>query len=232
MKKILILVFVFIGFALTSKAQGNIGLHVGASFPTGDFANDNSDYGGGAATGLNVGIKYFYPLNTCKGLSLTLGIDYMNNGIDQGAKDILKEQAQTSGVSNVVINDLDYINIPVLVGLNYKQPIDNTLALFGDAALGINYSTVTDLVIKFTYESIAIKSTSSFTPLTKVAYQVGGGVMINDNYTIGLHYNLLGTYSFKGKITQEASGYSQTSDASSNANVKISMLTLSLGIRF
>ncbi|MDP4239462.1 MAG: outer membrane beta-barrel protein [Bacteroidota bacterium] len=232
MKKILVLVFVFVGFTLHSRAQGNFELHVGASVPTGDFANDNSNYGGGASTGLNVGIKYFYPLKSHKGLSLTLGVDYLNNGLGQESKDLLKQQAKTSGISDIQINDLDYINVPVLVGLNYKDPVGKAFALFGDAALGVNYSTMTDLVLKATYENTAFKSTTTFTPLTRMAYQIGGGVMICENYIIGLHYNSLGTYSFNGKMTEEALGYKQASATSSNLEVKISMLTLSLGIRF
>jgi len=232
MKKALILVFVFVGFTLHLKAEGNFGLHVGASFPTGDFANDNSDNGGGAGTGLNVGIKYFHPLSSYKGLSLTLGVDYLNNGLDQSTKDILKQQTNTAGISDVVIDYTNYINIPVLAGLNFKQPVDHTLAIFADAAIGVNYSNMTDLVITYKYEGTAIRSTLSFTPLTRLAYQFGGGLLINNNYTIGLHYNLLGSYSFKAKATQESSGYSQTSDVTTNADIKINMLTLSLGIRF
>jgi hypothetical protein len=231
MKQKLILVFVFVSFTLIAKAQGNIGLHVGASFPLGEFAADNSDYSGSAGTGLNVGIKYFYPVSTCKGLSLTAGIDFLDNGLNQNAKDNLKNQTNITGISNISINYSDYINIPLLVGFNYNFPVDKTFTLFGDAALGVNYSTITDLSILFKYQGTQLKSTETFTPLTKLAFQFGGGLLIQNTYTIGLHYNMLGSYSFKTKTTNETSGQSQTINGS-DADVKINTLTLEVGIRF
>ncbi len=231
MKRVLILVFVLISSNMISKAQRNFGLHVGASIPVGDFANDNSDYGGGATTGLNVGVKYFIPLSSHKGLSLTLGVDYLNNGLDQASKDMVKEQTP-SGVSDVVVNYTDYINVPVLMGLNYKIPVTYSFSLFADAAIGFNYSAMTDMVISYKYLGTPIKSTMSFTPLTQLAYQFGVGMMIDNNYTIGLHSNLLGTHSFKAKATQSSSGYSQTSDVPTTMDLKIDMVTLSVGIRF
>jgi hypothetical protein len=231
MKQNLILVFVFVSLTLIAKAQGNIGLHVGASFPSGEFAADNSDYSGSAGTGLNVGIKYFYPISTCKGLSLTAGIDFLDNGLNQNAKDNLKNQTNITSVSNISINYSDYINIPLLVGFNYNFPVDKTFTLFGDAALGVNYSTITDLSILFKYQGTQLKSTETFTPLTKLAFQFGGGLLIQNTYTIGLHYNMLGSYAFKTKTTNETSGQSQTSNGS-DADVKINTLTLEVGIRF
>ena len=231
MKQKLILVFVFVSFTLIAKAQGNIGLHVGASFPLGEFAADNSDYSGSAGTGLNVGIKYFYPVSTCKGLSLTAGIDFLDNGLNQNTKDNLKNQTNIAGVSNISINYSEYINIPLLVGFNYNFPVDKTFTLFGDAALGVNYSTITDLSILFKYQGTQLKSTETFTPLTKLAFQFGGGLLIQNTYTIGLHYNMLGSYAFKTKTTNETSGQSQTINGS-DADVKINTLTLEVGIRF
>jgi len=231
MNKKFILVFVFISITLMAKAQGNFGLHVGASFPMGDFANDKTDNSGSAGTGLNVGIKYFYPVSSCKGLSLTAGIDWLDNGLNQNAKDNLKSQINTLGVTDISISYVDYINIPVLVGFNYNYQADKFISLFGDAALGINYSTITDLSILFKYQGTQMKSTQTFTPKSNLAFQVGGGLLILNNYTIGLHYNMLGSYAFKGKVIMESAGQSQTENAS-DTNVKISTLTLAVGIRF
>ena len=233
MNKHLILVFVFVSLTLISKAQGNFGLHVGASFPMGDFADDKTDNSGSAGTGLNVGIKYFYPVSTCKGLSLTAGIDLFDNGLNQDATDNFKKQinANNLGISDLSISSFDYVNIPVLVGFNYNYPVDKTLSLFGDAALGINYSKITDLSILFKYQGTQVKSTETFTPKTNLAFQFGGGLLIQNTYSIGLHYNMLGSYAFKTKTTNETSGQSQTSNGS-DADVKISTLTLEVGIRF
>jgi len=232
MKRVLILAVVFVSFFGISKAEGNIGLHVGASVPTGEFGSDNSDYGGGATTGFSVGLKYFIPLSSLPGMSLTLGADYLNNGLDQASKDQLKQSMNTSGVSNVVINYMDFVNIPVLVGLNHKQPINRSMDVFEEASLGINYSDITDLVITYKAEDTAGKSTLSFTPLNRLVYQFGAGVLINTHYTVGLHYNLLGIYSFAAKYSQETAGYSQSNNVATTMNVNISMVTLDLGIRF
>ena len=231
MNKNLILVFVFVSITLMVKAQSHFGLHVGASFPMGDFAGEKSDNSGSAGTGLNVGIKYFYPVKSCKGLSLTAGIDLIDNGLNQNAKDNFKNQISTLGVTDISISFIDYINIPVLVGLNYNYQADKIISLFGDAALGINYSAITDLSILFKYQGTQIKSTQTFTPKNNLAFQVGGGFLILNNYTVGLHYNMLGSYAFKGKVKMESAGQSQTENAS-DTNVNISTLSLAVGIRF
>ena len=231
MNKNLILVFVFVSITLMVKAQSHFGLHVGASFPMGDFAGEKSDNSGSAGTGLNVGIKYFYPVKSCKGLSLTAGIDLIDNGLNQNSKDNFKNQISTLGVTDISISFIDYINIPVLVGLNYNYQADKIISLFGDAALGINYSAITDLSILFKYQGTQIKSTQTFTPKNNLAFQVGGGFLILNNYTVGLHYNMLGSYAFKGKVKMESAGQSQTENAS-DTNVNISTLSLAVGIRF
>jgi hypothetical protein len=230
MKRFIILVVVLIGFILNSNAQGNFGVHIGAAFPLGDFANDNSDYGGGAATGLDVGVKYFYPLTSNKDLSVTLGVDYLNNGLDQTYKENMK-QSLNGTVFNLAIKKFPvYINIPVLAGLDYRHSIDHNLALFADAAVGANCFTPTDLVFTLNVLGIASKDiTLSSKSLILPTCQVGGGVLINNKYTVGVHYNYLGFRTIqKSGLTVD----DQPADTGSLMKVNLGELMFAVGIRF
>ena len=205
MKRILVLVLVFVGVALFVKAQGKFEIHAGGAFPTSEFASTDVN-GGGAANGYNVGAKYYYPLSKVDGLSLTLGLDFLNNGINQSAKDMTVKSFEGAGVTNLKIANWDYINVPLLAGLDYKYNVNKSMALFGDIALGVNYSKQTDLIITFDYQSIPVKGTMSLDPLTNIAFQFGGGILIDNQYSIGLHYFGLGNYKYKGPMTIETMG--------------------------
>ena len=232
MRRNLILGFVFASFSLCLTAQGKFDLHVGGSFATGDFKSNDSETGGAASTGLEIGLKYLFPLSACDGLSLTGGIDWHYNGVNQIVKDELRLLATASGYTNLSVDYFSYINVPVLVGLNYELPINKTLGVFGDAGMGFNYSKVTDLTMRFSYEGINAKTLESFDPKFKMAFQVGGGLSILKQYTIGLHYNMLGSYDYNGKITNSAGGQSQTIDNPSATKVKVNILNLTVGIRY
>ena len=232
MKRNLILVFVLVSFSLYTKAQGKFDLHVGGSFPTGDFKSVDSETGGGASTGLDIGLKYLYPVSSSDGLSLTGGIDWHYNGINQTIKDDFRAQATASGYTNVSIDYFSYINVPVLVGLNYQLPVNKTFAIFGDAGLGINYSKVTDLTMRFSVQGTNATATETFDSSIKMAFQVGAGLLIQKQYTIGLHYNILGSYAYNGKMTATMSGQSQTSDITPTGKISVNILDLTVGILF
>ena len=232
MKRSFILVLAFVSISLYSKAQGKFDLHVGGSFPMGDFKSKDSETGGGASSGLNIGLKYLYPVSSCDGLSITGGIDWHYNGINQSIKDDLRALVTSAGYTNLSLDYFSYINVPVLVGLNYQIPVNKTFGIFGDAGLGINYSKVTDLNMRFSFQGTNATVTETFDPSIKMAFQVGAGLLIQKQYTIGLHYNILGSYAYNGKMTATMSGQSQTSDITPTGKISVNILDLTVGILF
>jgi opacity protein-like surface antigen len=246
MKKTVLLAFAFIWFTTQTNAQNKFEAHVGVSIPSGSFADnavENSIFNGSgcATTGLTIGAKYFYTVSNTKGLSLTLGVDILQNGISQDFKDNL-QQSMNETLSSLYgstmgeiykahssIKYMNYINVPVIAGLNYKLDVDKKVALFGDAGLGFNFSNITNLVMEVSYAGQSQTAKVKFDPQTKFAIQLGGGILIQDKYSIGLHYNQLGCYKFRGKNI-DSNGKSTNIYAQKELDLNI--LNLALGIRF
>ena len=250
---------VLLMFVPLVNAQQRFEVHVGTSIPTGNFADNtynNSIFGGSgcAATGLTAGAKYFYPIRSAQGLSLTLEVDLIMNGMSQSFKDQFQKEIDIaidnssnsysygssygSGYGtympvSIKVNYCNYLNIPVLGGVSYKLPINNKLAVYANGGLGCNFSKITDITMTSVYvgsfkgQSQTAKIT--FAPSTQLATQIGGGVLIN-NFSPSLNYNQLGSYQFVGKAIS-ASG-SSSPNTNSVSSLMINTYTLTLGMLF
>lgn len=235
MKKIVVLVAVLlIGFGI-SNAKGAYEFHIGLSAPSGAFVDNNyenaiGDGAGCAAMGLDLGLKYFYPLEA-KGLSFTIGIDFMYHELTNDCKDNLGDELRSEYLDlNVVFPS--YFNIPIMAGLNYERPVGKDLAFYGEAGVGINISNLTELKMEGVYSGYEVKSVSRFKSLTNLCYKVGGGLVFKNKYTIGLVYNALGSYKFKGNQEILINSESQSREANFNKALDINVLNLTFGVRF
>ena len=122
MKTILILTCVLVSFSFLSKAQGNFGVQIGVSHLSDQYGSNLIDNIGSSKIGLNIGLKYFIPLRSCKGLSLTLGIDYLNNGLMQTDKERIIQYFEERHFTNVVIkNSPNYVNKSGIKGGRYNE---------------------------------------------------------------------------------------------------------------
>jgi hypothetical protein len=228
------------GISSLLSAQGKFEIHGGVSVPSFEFRQTNTEYGGGAETGVNFGVKYIFPLRSTKGLSFTVGADYLSNGLNQDGKTAIETVMKTEltlmlqpySYSNFSINHYSYLNIPVLVGFEYKLPIDKSASLFLNGGLGPNYSKPSDFSVQFNSQGINAKIKESFMSQVGLAYQLGIGVLYQNQYSVQLNYNALGLYKNKGKSTFEANGQSQTQDISEALRVNINTFCATFGIRF
>lgn len=246
MKKLLIVFLILINFHLLARAKDNIEIHAGLSMPLGSFADNNYnnsifDGSGCAVTGVNTGVKYSYHINSIKNLSATLGVDLIQNGISQDFKDQFQQSIDNT-IDNTVNNYgmkikvkyCNYINIPVLLGVNYKIPLNDKLSLYANAGLGINFSSLTDITMtpyytgSFQPQSKSQPASITFSPISKFASQLGGGVLIN-NISIGLLYNQLGNYEFQG---QSISSSGNRSVINAETGLNINTYTLIIGLHF
>lgn len=200
--------------------------HVGVTFPNGDFGDEDE---GGAATGLNVGIKYYYPLQT-KGLSLFVGLDAFYNGLQGDIKDDLEDYINDYYAEGADITHSAYLNIPITAGVNYAHPINEKIKAFGEVGLGFNYSKMTDQKIE--WDEYDAEMTTTFNASTTFAYNIGAGISINDKYSIGLKYNNLGTHKYKTKYEIIEDGDTIDKDSYKSDKLSISNIALVVGIRF
>jgi hypothetical protein len=228
MKKFKVLFVLFILSTVSLIAQSKSEIQIGLATPTGDFADDDEDDAvfngsGYAATGFFLGYKSLSPLST-KGLFWTLSVGVMYNDLSSDLKDDLEESIEDYYDGDYDITYLKYLNIPIMVGLQYEQPMSEKIKLYGEAGVGVN-------ILKLTNMSTSVEdyeSTYSFDPSIKLGYKIGGGVLIKDKYTISMVYTGLGSH--KVKYTYEEDGDSD--DDKFEKSLSISSLNIMFGIRF
>jgi len=227
MKKVLFMVATFMLGLFMVNAQDaaeqssleGFEAHIGAVFPNGNFGDEKK---GGAATGLNLGLKYYHPLKT-PGLSLFLGLDAFYNGLQGDIKDDIEDYYG----NDVDITHSAYLNIPIMAGVNYSYPLNEKTKVFGEFGLGLNYSKITD----FKAEEDDDYYKESFDASTQLAYTIGGGLFFNDKYSIGLKYNNLGKHKYKVKWEEEIQGYKDKNSYKTSA-LSITNIAIVFGIRF
>lgn len=212
------------------KRDGGFSIHFGAAFPLGDFGkvdlkkdSDGDSYpedlalsgegkSGGAGTGFNVGFKgkIALPVN---GLGVIISGDFVYNGMNADIREYVEDY------QNYYEEDGDtwelkkprYLNIPILVGINYAYKFNNTIGIWGEAGVGVNFRKITNIKMEISYDGEY--SSGSETNIykyklgTSFAFQVGAGVMIKDLFSVGLHFYGLGSSKIKGTYEWEYDAY-------------------------
>ena len=190
----------------SSRENGFLTFSFGFSLPSGDF-----DEYGGAATGLDIGLRYVYPLNN-KGLSLCLGADFIHNGLTSEIKDNLASDYYSVTPSR-------YINIPVIAGLDYTHKADEDVTVFMSLGIGPDFFKITDMTKNYSNGGTNVYS---FNLSTQFAYKLGGGFIVKDKYLISLFYNSLGDHLMESE--------SSMSGSTSSDNINVHLFTLTAGI--
>lgn len=225
MKSLKIITFIlFAAVSITEMySQSNVSIHFGPSFPVSDFASDDIDDvdAGGAGVGVNVGLKYVYPLSS-NGLGLFAGIDFNYNGLKKDVRDDVEEQFEAMGISDVSYKFYKYINIPVTAGLDYSYQADDKIGVFANAGLALNFLKLTDMEIELNGQTVTTKMDLA----SSIGFKIGGGILINDKTSISIDYFGLGEHDLEGEV----SSGSNTDDIDTQG--KIDLLTLTIGFKF
>jgi hypothetical protein len=145
------------------------------------------------------------------------------NGFKESYKETFEELFSTLGINVSDITYSKYINIPVRVGLYYSVLTSDRVSLFLDAGAGANFLKVTDM----TLGGPGIDYTFYYDLSKNLAYQFGGGLFINDTYSIGLHYTGTGEHTVSGTMDDDG-----TESSIEDLAIKVSLLSLSFGIKF
>jgi hypothetical protein len=227
MKKTAIIFSILMSLATVTQAQFSQ-FHVGLAFPSGKFADGEeiddilARGKGGAATGFTAGFKYYSPL-AAKNLSFVFGIEAFYNGLNSDVKDDVEDY---SGFDDITFPM--YFNFPVTVGLNYAVPLQESIKLYGEAAVGGNFSMPTTMKYADPVDNRQ-EMDFVFTSMFSFSYALEGGIFINDKYCIGLRYNNLGSYKYKFEVE-----YQDNSDRKEKLSkaIPITNLSLCVGVLF
>lgn len=248
-------------------------LHLSGVFPNGKFGefdevnndgekrigalfNEQSKTGA-AGTGFGLGFKYQFPIPQIENLRFLIGAEIMWNPLNSDAKDYIDEIIETQKAENQTADYMDvnttlpnYLNIPLMAGLNYSFGLTEKVKLYGELGLGLNIRIATKFMLEneergsiydgYYYYDYAGRSevTFKYDNATSFAYQLGVGVLF-DKVSIGLHWYNLGSVKVKGEMTSSTSitydydnYYDSDSESFTWKELSTSMLTLKVGFHF
>lgn len=228
MKKVLFFAILFASCVFTSNAQTKSEFQIGLAAPSGDFADDDeedafSDGSGVAGTGFYLGYKFLSPLKA-SGLFWTFSAGVMYNDLQSDFKDDLEDYLEDADDFSLP----KYINVPVLIGLQYEKSLSDNISLYGEGAIGPNLFKLTN----YSVSSDEYESTTTFKPIIGLGFKIGAGIVLNNKYTIGLSYLGLGSYKVKYESEYKEDGESDSEDGKFDKALPISSLNITLGIRF
>jgi opacity protein-like surface antigen len=228
MKKYLFFAIFFASCVFTLNAQTKSELQIGLAMPQGDFADDDEDDAivdgsGVAATGFYLGYKLLTPLST-DGLFWTLNAGIMYNDLQSDFKEDLEDEMDDADDYSLP----KYLNVPILVGLQYEKPISDGLNLYGEAGVGLNILKLTNL----SYQEDDYEELMTFNPSAKLGFKIGAGIVLQEKYTISLNYLGLGSHKVKYEYEYEYDGDSESDDDKFEKALSVSSLNITFGIRF
>ena len=219
--------------------------HLGVAFPTGKFSDGNSvptDWGNGkgfAATGFTIGYKLYNSFDV-ENLYWVFSIQAFYNDMNSDAKDEIEDDLK-------YLDEYDntfpkYLNFPATLGLNYSLPLTETVKIYGEAAIGANFSMLTKYVMSgsasyYGYR-IDIEYEDKYTPAFGFAYGIEGGLFFNQKYSISLRYNNLGSYKYKveskteQRIEPKIEGIAETTTVKDKFNRSLPITNISLCFGF
>lgn len=222
MKRLFILFLTLCGLALpAARAQLYIGLHGGATLPTGYYADSKLADGEwmlqgtnqmkvGAGAGFSAGLDVAYAMPFLTDLSVIVEAEFMQSEPNKDVKEWHSKHG-TEGEYTLP----KYRNIPILAGVRYSYPIGKYYDLFGEVLGGVNIRTITP------YTKGLI--TNTYDNATTMAFRIGAGIVVRDMVTLGAGFTSLG----KAPLTGD---YDSAADQKYNI-VKATMVTVSLGFR-
>ncbi len=204
----------------TSATFAQFSIHAGVASPMGAMAESDvevynevnkwilkrtSDQGG-AGVGFNVGMQYKLNFPSLKGFGVTLGADFIYNGANRNIRSFKNEmfdELETACIKEGIKNyDYSltlpqYINVPVLAGINYTYGVNDAFGIFVEGSCGADIRMITDLVEDLNIASYSQTITLEYATSVNFAFQFGVGFMVMDYFSMGGYYSGLGSDNVK-----------------------------------
>ena len=204
--------------------------------PVGEFAESDMDDEewilinddekvGGAGVGIDLGMQWKFGIQSVNGLGIILSVDGMVNRLNSDINEWMEDYIDDAEdeYDDFELKTPKYFNFPVLVGVNYTHALNENIGLFGEAAMGFNIRKITKLyehyemddsytyyngysysTIEYTYKRTY---TYNYDMSSTFAFRIGGGLVFNNRFTLGLSYWNLGSARIKGKYESERTSY-------------------------
>ena len=179
---------------------------------------------GYAGLGFNVGFDVTVALPV-EGLGVFGGIDFFFNTNKYALRNCLDEYARNEVKDNILISDVNYkkpnfMNIPILFGLNYLHDFNNIVGIWGEAGIGPNFRIISNYEKTTEFSSVinmmlpdgetvqCIQETTGidYKSAVTLAFKLGCGVMLWDRMSIGLDFYYLGSAKIEGTRIYELGG--------------------------
>ncbi len=237
------------GGAAFAQTNG-LSLHVGGSMPVGSFGKAGNAFSedhsgnGGAAMGLDLGLKLQYgiPMPILPSVRVMLTADAMYNGLQSDVKDLIEKPSEIAG-DLFDVSSPKYFNIPIMAGVNVSHSLFGALKVFGEVGLGVNFRMVTDMERTFSVPDLSggtkdISAAVNFDNSCTFAFQAGLGFCVLNRLSLGVHYYNLGKAELSGSLSspEEAGALigslAEEAGKFSNGKVGTSMFLLRLGFHF
>ena len=215
-----------------ATALGNMGQGTAkktTDYPLGDLTkwaltNIKEGTDGYAGIGFNIGFDVTVNLPV-EGLGVFGGIDFFWNGNKSALSNCLEEYARNEVkvydyVSEVKYNKPNFMNIPILFGLNYLHNFNNIVGIWGEAGIGPNFRLISRYEKEREYNTamtiilpneeavtcIQERSGAKYKSAVTLGFKLGAGVMLWDRMSIGLDYYYLGSAKIEATRIYELDG--------------------------
>jgi opacity protein-like surface antigen len=226
MKNFMVIAFcLFLCFFVPSKtySQGSFAVHVGTAIPGSDFGSDDvfDPNAFGAALGASIGVKHFLPF-FIEGLEFFYGIDFNYHGLQNDVREDFEREIREIAGARPDITFHRIINIPITAGFKHSYHFNERIGLFANVGLAWNFLNITDLEATILGQSMTVE----YDPTNNFGFKIGGGIRINQRFSISVDYFGLGTHEVEARL--RAPGFSQ----GERFEGKIEFLALRFGVRF
>ena len=218
LKSLIVLsLMLFLGGQMMGQTGGTFFL--GASFPMGDFGEFNgfnefalTQYGesdAGAGIGFNLGFKWYFNVGV-EGLGVMLSLDGFYNGPNADLKAAYRdmESSYNGHIFNgsfKYVSKPQFINAPIMLGLNYIYHFNPNFGIYAEAGAGGNFRFITGMETVGKSEVLGVETQTTTTQKYDMgfsfAYQAGIGIEVAKNLVIGCSFYDLGKANVKGEQT-------------------------------
>ena len=199
-----------------AMAQTRGAMLLSGAFPLKDYAEfegfdnfaltslDLDDDDAGAGIGFSVGFKWYFNVGV-KGLGVMLSADGIYNGPNADLKKAYNNTEFAIGnLANAKFTSTPkFINVPIMLGLNYIYHFNPNLGIYVEAGAGGNMRFITDMVYSTESVITSTKTTHKYDMGFGFAYQVGAGFEVAKNLVIGCSFYDLGNTVVKGSVNDK-----------------------------
>ncbi len=198
----------------TPSSGANFSLKLFGAMPMGDFAQTSNTLpsvllhgtAGNVDMGAGLGFKIDYRFDF--GLGIFISGDAMWNQLNADVRtnyDALKKTKP------------NYVNFPIMLGLDYKCYFGNVFGLYAEGGAGANLLYITPE--GWSNDLTEFRLSAAF------AWEAGGGILLGKNVSLGVHYYALGNQSIESAAENIITSMTKR-------QLNINILTFRLGITF